>query len=85
MTNEITRNLGRLVVKQFDHARVYVDGRFAGYSDEMNSLARGMEIEEGAHDLVIVGAATAPRSLQVRVWAGAAALVLPGLVLTVRS
>jgi hypothetical protein len=44
-----------------------------------------MEIEEGAHDLIIVGAATTPRSLQVRVWAGAAALVLPGLVLTVRS
>lgn len=85
MMNELKQQLGRLVVKQFGNSTVFVDGRFAGYSDEMNSMDHAMPIAEGTHEVVIVAPTGQSRALQVRILAGAAALVLPGIVMIVRS
>lgn len=72
---------GRMILKAFGHAKVYVDGLFAGFSDELQTL----ELAEGAHDIVVVEQGTEAHRLEVRVCPGAASLVLPGLVMTVRS
>jgi hypothetical protein len=62
-----------------------VDGSFVGHSDELNSLDRALELPEGMHEIVLVAGREEPRRLQVAVWAGAASMVLPGLVMTLRS
>ncbi len=76
---------GRLVVKQSERAFVYVDGRFVGYSDELSTFAGALELPEGTHEILLVAGRAEPRRLEVAVWAGAASLVLPGLVMTLRS
>lgn len=78
------RDGGRLMFRDFGHARVYVDGRFELFADDPGARG-GVAVEEGVHEVVVVPQQGALCRYAVPVLPGAVAVVLPGLVMTVRS